>query len=63
MTAALRENDFAPSDFALSDFQLSQFLAAVVESDSDKPLPAATRRFRQPHGSRRSARLAPIALF
>lgn len=46
MTAALRDNDFA-----LSDFQLSQFLAAVVESDSDEPLPAATRRFRQASGS------------
>ncbi|MBZ9954289.1 protein DpdJ [Mesorhizobium sp. BR1-1-15] len=49
MTAALRDNDFS-----LSDFQLSRFLAAVVEGDSDEPLPAATRAFRQASGAEES---------
>jgi hypothetical protein len=42
MTAALRENDLS-----LSDFQLRNFLAAVVEGDSDDPLPSAAHGFRQ----------------
>jgi hypothetical protein len=49
MTAALRDNDFS-----LSDFQLSRFLAAVVEGDSDGPLQAATRTFRQATGAEES---------
>jgi hypothetical protein len=49
MTAALRDNDFS-----LSDYQLSRFLAAVVEGDSDDPLPAVTRVFRQASGAEES---------
>ena len=49
MTAALRDNDFS-----LSDFQLSRFLSAVVEGDSDDPLPAATRAFRHASGTEES---------
>lgn len=49
MTAALRDNDFS-----LSDFQLGRFLTAVVEGDSDNPLPAATREFRNASGAEES---------
>ncbi|TIW51460.1 MAG: hypothetical protein E5V54_33325, partial [Mesorhizobium sp.] len=49
MTAALRDNDFS-----LNDYQLSRFLAAVVEGDSDDPLPTATRVFRQASGAEES---------
>jgi hypothetical protein len=42
MTAALRDNDLS-----LSDFQLSNFLTAVIEGDSDDPLPTAARMFRE----------------
>jgi hypothetical protein len=49
MTAALRDNDFS-----LSDFQLGRYLEAVVEGDSDDPLPATTRVFRQASGAEES---------
>ena len=49
MTAALRDNDFS-----LSDFQLGRFLEAVVEGDSDAPLPAASRAFRHASGTEES---------
>ncbi|MFW7270013.1 protein DpdJ [Gluconacetobacter sp. Hr-1-5] len=49
MTAALRDNDFS-----LSDYQLGRFLAAVVEGDSDDPLPTATRIFRHASGAEES---------
>lgn len=49
MTAALRDNDFS-----LNDYQLTRFLAAVVEGDSDDPLPTATCAFRQASGAEES---------
>jgi hypothetical protein len=49
MTAALRDNDFS-----LSDFQLSRYLAAVVEGNSDDPLPKAASEFRQASGAEES---------
>lgn len=46
MTATLRDNDFS-----LSDYQLGRFLTAVVEEDTDAPLPTATRAFRHASGT------------